>query len=106
MLAAMRKATSKGGTVSVVGPGRLGSALAVNLAQVGYQVKFLVTRPGVKVQSESTELARRVGAQIVALGRTTLDTKLVWIAVSSSAKKSWSGEMGTCRMSPPAITGP
>ena len=32
--------------------------------------------------------------------------KSVWIAFSSSTKKSTFGVIGTCRMSPPAITGP
>jgi predicted short-subunit dehydrogenase-like oxidoreductase (DUF2520 family) len=81
MLTAMRKAISKRVTVSIVGPGRLGSALAVNLARAGYQTKFLVTRSRKRVSGEVRKLAQRVNAEVVALGKTTLDTGLVWITV-------------------------
>jgi predicted short-subunit dehydrogenase-like oxidoreductase (DUF2520 family) len=81
MLAAMRKATSKRVTVSLVGPGRLGSALAVNLARSGYRTEFLVTRPRKRVSRDVTKLARRLNAEVVALGEKTLDTGLVWITV-------------------------
>jgi predicted short-subunit dehydrogenase-like oxidoreductase (DUF2520 family) len=81
MLAAMRKATSKRVTVSIVGPGRLGSALAVNLARAGYQTKFLVTRPRKRVSGDVIKLAQQVNAEVVALGEKTLDTRLVWLAV-------------------------
>jgi len=81
MLAAMRKATSRRVSISIVGPGRMGSALAVNLARVGYETKFLVTRSVAKAGSNSRKLARRVGAQVAALGERTLDTELVWITV-------------------------
>jgi predicted short-subunit dehydrogenase-like oxidoreductase (DUF2520 family) len=81
MLAAMRKTTSKRVSVSIVGPGRLGSALAVNLAQVGYEVKFLVTRSRKPAPTDVTKLARQMNAEVVALGQKTLDTGLVWITV-------------------------
>jgi predicted short-subunit dehydrogenase-like oxidoreductase (DUF2520 family) len=81
MLAAMRKTTSRRATVSIVGPGRLGSALAVNLARAGYQTKFLVTRSRKRASSDVKKLAQRVNAGVVALGEKTLGTRVVWLAV-------------------------
>ncbi len=81
MLAAVPKASSRRVTVSIVGPGRLGSALAVNVAGAGYQTQFLVTRSRKQVSRDVTKLARRVNAEVVALGQKTLDTGLVWITV-------------------------
>src|SRR5271169_4345743 len=78
---AMRKATSRRVAISIVGPGRLGSALAVNLARAGYEISFLVVRSRKRVSSNTAPLAHRVGAKIVPLGEKTLDTKLVWITV-------------------------
>jgi predicted short-subunit dehydrogenase-like oxidoreductase (DUF2520 family) len=81
MLAAMRKATSKRVTVSIVGPGRLGSALAVNLARAGYEVKYLVTRSRKRVSGDVIKLAQQVNAEVVTVGEKKLDTGLVWIVV-------------------------
>ncbi len=81
MLAAMRKANSKRVTVSIVGPGRVGSALAVALARAGYQTKFLVTRSRKRISTDVTKVARQLNAEVVKLGEKTLDTGLVWIAV-------------------------
>jgi predicted short-subunit dehydrogenase-like oxidoreductase (DUF2520 family) len=103
MLTAMRKATSKRVTVSIVGPGRLGSALAVNLARSGYRPEFLVTRSRKRVSRDVTKLARRLNAEVVALGEKTLDTGLVWITVPDDeiaavteklvAAQSWRGRI-------------
>jgi predicted short-subunit dehydrogenase-like oxidoreductase (DUF2520 family) len=81
MLTAMRKADSKRVTVSIVGPGRLGSALAIALARAGYQTKFLVARSRKRVPTDVTKLARQLNAEVVKLGKKTLDTGLVWITV-------------------------
>lgn len=81
MLAAVRKANSKRVTVSIVGPGRVGSALAVALARAGYQTKFLVTRSRKRISTDVRKVARQLNAEVVKLGEKTLDTGLVWIAV-------------------------
>jgi predicted short-subunit dehydrogenase-like oxidoreductase (DUF2520 family) len=81
MLAAMRKATAKRGTVGIVGPGRLGSALAINLARAGYAIAFLVGRPRKRVSSDTEKLAPRVGAKILTLEEAGSEAGLVWITV-------------------------
>ena len=71
--------------VSIVGPGNLGSALALNLRRAGCDVNVLVVRPRKKVSSETIELARLVKAKIVALGEAPLESGLVWITVPDDA---------------------
>ena len=77
----MGKAHTERRTVSIVGPGNLGSALALNLARAGYEIKFLVVRSRESVPSHTVKLARRLKAKIVALGEKVLESDLVWITV-------------------------
>jgi predicted short-subunit dehydrogenase-like oxidoreductase (DUF2520 family) len=72
-------------TVSVVGAGNLGSALALTLPSVGYKVKFLAMRGKSSGQRRAGALARKVRARLVEVGRQPLDTDLVWIAVPDDA---------------------
>jgi predicted short-subunit dehydrogenase-like oxidoreductase (DUF2520 family) len=83
--AAMRKTLAQSRTVSIVGPGNLGSALALNLSSAGYEVTFLVVRSLKQAPSNTIKLARRLKAKIVAPGETPLDTSLVWITVPDDA---------------------
>jgi predicted short-subunit dehydrogenase-like oxidoreductase (DUF2520 family) len=85
MLAAMRKSIAERRTVSIVGPGRLGSALAVHLARAGWEIRFLVVRSRKRLSRETVPLARRLKAKIVALGELPLDSDLVWITVPDDA---------------------
>jgi predicted short-subunit dehydrogenase-like oxidoreductase (DUF2520 family) len=77
----MRKARAERLSVSIIGPGNLGSALTLNLASAGYDVKFLVVRRRKPTQNDIVKLARKVKAKIIAFGETPLDTNLVWITV-------------------------
>jgi len=81
----MRKTLAKSRTVSIVGPGNLGSALARNLSSAGYEVKLLVIRSRQQAPSDTVKLARKVKAKVVALGETPLDSDLVWITVPDDA---------------------
>jgi predicted short-subunit dehydrogenase-like oxidoreductase (DUF2520 family) len=72
-------------TVSIVGPGNLGTALALTLPSAGYVVKFIATRPKSITSRETKGLARRVQARLVALGQGPLDSDLVWITVPDDA---------------------
>lgn len=85
MLAGMPKARSKPLTVSIVGPGRLGKALALSLPKAGYEVQVLVTRCDQTASREAAKLAGRVKAKVVALGESSLNTSLVWITVPDDA---------------------
>jgi len=79
-------------SVSIVGAGRLGTALALTLPIAGYEVKFIAARAGSASRRKAHALARKVGAEVFQLGgsaslargrfaATRLDTDIVWIAV-------------------------
>lgn len=91
-------------SVSIVGPGNLGTALALVLPSAGWKVKFIAVRSAAaRKRKENTELARRVGAQLVRLGVEPLDTDVVWIAVPDDVilqvaqqladRQSWRGRI-------------
>src|SRR5271167_1665985 len=85
MLAAMRKAGAKPLTVSIVGLGNLGTALALTLPRAGCNIKFIAVRSRGRMPSHTAKLARQAKAKLVGLGETPLDTKLVWITIPDDA---------------------
>ena len=68
-------------TVSIVGAGNLGTALAATLPKVGCEVKFIATRATSGNQRHTRVLVRKLQARLVELGKEPLDTDLVWITV-------------------------
>ncbi len=77
-----RKSSTTGAlTVSIVGAGNLGSALALTLPAAGCEVKFIVARAKSGSRHRAGALARKVKARLVVLGKQRLDTGLVWITV-------------------------
>src|SRR5271157_2115528 len=83
ILPAVRKqsGTAHALTVSIVGAGNLGTALALTLPGAGCEVKFIATRPKSGNQRHAQGLARKLKAHLIELGTEPLDTDLVWIAV-------------------------
>ena len=84
---AVRKESSKARprTVSIVGAGSLGTALALTLPSAGYKVKFIAVRGKSSGQLRARALARKVKARFVELGTQALDTDLVWVTVPDDA---------------------
>jgi predicted short-subunit dehydrogenase-like oxidoreductase (DUF2520 family) len=72
-------------SVSIVGLGRLGTALALNLRQAGWKVDCVVVRPSTRVRQTTRKLARLLSARVVRLGQETLSSGLVWITVPDDA---------------------
>ncbi len=72
-------------TVSVVGPGRLGTALLLNLRRAGWDVAHVVVRPGGRMPRKSVQLGRKLGASVVGLSESTLPAGLIWITVPDDA---------------------
>jgi predicted short-subunit dehydrogenase-like oxidoreductase (DUF2520 family) len=72
-------------SVSIVGPGRLGTALALNLRRAGWKVERLVVRPGGRVRQATTKLARLLNAKVMRLGEGILPAGLIWITVPDDA---------------------
>ena len=67
--------------VAIVGPGRLGSALARGLKRAGYRVQEIVSRERTGSQRRGRELARRLRARAVTTKTARLDAQLVWLCV-------------------------
>jgi predicted short-subunit dehydrogenase-like oxidoreductase (DUF2520 family) len=72
-------------TISIVGPGNLGAALASTLPVAGYQVKFIAARPNGDSARTAKSLARRLKARLVEIGKQPLDTDIIWITVADDA---------------------
>ncbi|HZP22616.1 MAG TPA: DUF2520 domain-containing protein [Terriglobales bacterium] len=79
------KARLRRPTISIVGPGNLGSALALSLRAAGHTVASIAVRPGSKSTRQARNLARRIGAQLIAAGKQPLSGNLVWITVPDDA---------------------
>jgi predicted short-subunit dehydrogenase-like oxidoreductase (DUF2520 family) len=89
-------------TVSIVGPGNLGNALALTLVSAGYPVKLIAVRPGHTGDRHAKALAKRTKAELVTLGKHALDTDIVWLTVPDdsiaevsrvlAASQDWKGK--------------
>ena len=88
--------------MSIVGPGNLGSALALTLVSAGYPVKFIAVRLGRTADRHAKALAKRTKAQLVTLGKRPLDSDIVWLTVPDdsiaavsralAASQDWKGK--------------
>jgi predicted short-subunit dehydrogenase-like oxidoreductase (DUF2520 family) len=67
--------------IAIVGPGRLGSALAVELRRARYSVREIISRPERASRQRARELAKRVGARAVTTKSVRLDADLIWFCV-------------------------
>jgi predicted short-subunit dehydrogenase-like oxidoreductase (DUF2520 family) len=65
--------------IAIVGPGRLGKALALELRRAGYTIFEIVSRSSAASRQKARELAGKVGAQ--ASTSLCLDADLVWFCV-------------------------
>lgn len=72
-------------SVSIVGPGRLGTALALSLRRARWRVDSLVVRGKRGPSSRVARLARQVGARIADLGKTPPCADVVWITAPDDA---------------------
>ena len=79
-----RKSARTKPSISIVGPGNLGSALAIELARAGYPIHQIVRRATSKITGPKA-LARRVKAELVIVGECPLDSDIVWITVPDDA---------------------
>ncbi len=79
-----KKPTSRP-SITIVGPGSLGSALAVELARIGYPIRQIVSRRKSPGRKAARALARQAKAQHVFLGEAPLDSEIVWLTVPDDA---------------------
>ena len=67
--------------IAIVGPGRLGSALALALAGSGYQISEVIARSSRSSLRKAAALARRVRSRAVILSQAGLQCEIVWLCV-------------------------
>jgi predicted short-subunit dehydrogenase-like oxidoreductase (DUF2520 family) len=87
--------------IAIVGAGRLGTALAVQLHGASYKITQLISRD--RPRSEVRSLARRLRAQVSSFDNLKLDADLIWVCVpdreiSAAARKLanaavWTGKV-------------
>lgn len=70
-------------TVAIVGPGNLGSALALALAEAGVTVESIVAHHRGRSLQKARALARKVGARVV-VGPENVRADVVWFCVPDS----------------------
>jgi predicted short-subunit dehydrogenase-like oxidoreductase (DUF2520 family) len=68
--------------IAIVGPGRLGKALTLELKQAGYTISEIVSRKSAASKRKARELARKVEAFASTRDNACLDADLVWFCVS------------------------
>jgi predicted short-subunit dehydrogenase-like oxidoreductase (DUF2520 family) len=66
--------------IAIVGPGRLGSALALELRRTGYRVSAIISGNSSASRQKARALARQVSARWIAAGK-PFDADLVWFCV-------------------------
>jgi len=67
--------------IAIVGPGRLGRALALELRQAGYTISEIVSRDSAASKKKARELAGKVKAYASTRANARLDADLVWFCV-------------------------
>ncbi len=67
--------------IAIVGPGRLGSALACELVRAGYRIPEIVALNAPASQRRARRLARLVPARVLTSSRATLSADLIWFCV-------------------------
>jgi predicted short-subunit dehydrogenase-like oxidoreductase (DUF2520 family) len=71
--------------IAIVGPGRLGTALAEKLHAAGYRVVEIVSRDRARSRRAASALAKKLGAKATVSGRALSNTNLVWFCVPDGA---------------------
>jgi predicted short-subunit dehydrogenase-like oxidoreductase (DUF2520 family) len=67
--------------IAIVGPGRLGRVLTLELKQTGYTISEIVSRNNAASKKRARELARKVEAYATTRDNAQLDADLVWFCV-------------------------
>jgi predicted short-subunit dehydrogenase-like oxidoreductase (DUF2520 family) len=78
-------------SVTIVGPGGLGGALAIALKAAGYQVREVVYR---RDRKRALDVARRARSKAVIFNNATFSGDVVWICVADDAIAETAAAMG------------
>ena len=89
--------------IAIVGPGSLGSALAISLRKAGYRISEVVSRAGKQSRQRARRLAKMVGARATTTNHSGLTAEVVWLCVpdreiagcarSLLDRSSWEGKV-------------
>ena len=71
--------------IAIVGPGRLGTTLALQLNRAGYTISEIVAQNKAESQRRARSLAKPVTARATPLSRAHLDADLIWFCVPDRA---------------------
>jgi predicted short-subunit dehydrogenase-like oxidoreductase (DUF2520 family) len=90
-------------TIAIVGPGKLGTALAQALRSAGYRIPEIVARDGSANSTAARSLARKLGSRYSPLSLAKFEADVIWICVSDDAiagvarqlarRKDWRGKI-------------
>lgn len=68
-------------SIAIVGPGRLGTALAMELRRAGYAICEIVSRNNIASKRKAAILARKVRALVSTLDTVSANADIVWFCV-------------------------
>jgi predicted short-subunit dehydrogenase-like oxidoreductase (DUF2520 family) len=71
-------------TITIVGPGSLGTAMAHSLSDAGYRISEIVLKRASRSARQARRLARSLGAAAVSSDQPDLSGQIVWICVPDS----------------------
>ena len=67
--------------IAIIGAGRLGTALALELGRAGYRVREVISRNNRASRKRARELAKRVRAHASSSDTARIDAQLIWFCV-------------------------
>ena len=89
--------------VAIVGPGKVGTTLALELARAGYVIREVISRNGNSSLQKAAGLARRVCARAATIEQASWDANIVWLCVPDGSiaavardlapRTRWSGKV-------------
>ncbi len=72
-------------TIAIVGPGNVGSALALSLGKAGYRITEVISRDLPESRARARRLARKTGARAATQADAALHADVVWLCVTDDA---------------------
>jgi predicted short-subunit dehydrogenase-like oxidoreductase (DUF2520 family) len=83
--------------ITIVGPGRLGTALAVALDQAEYSIDEIVSRDRAESLRRVRTLGKKLDARGVAISEASLSAEVIWICVGDGAIREISESLAQSR---------
>jgi predicted short-subunit dehydrogenase-like oxidoreductase (DUF2520 family) len=84
-------------TTAIVGPGNLGTSLALSLDEAGYRVREIIYRKGGASAKRARSLARKIHARAETPESARLEVDLLWICVGDRQIAAAAQELATRR---------